>query len=148
MATVEELLQKQRDKRMDEAKIASKLDEDSDLAEEARQKFTILLPQTTRWSSLASRTAVLPFLSTSKNDVQVYPKLWIQGRGKGWRQPDAGWQAFIAELAKTTAIPSAANNNTKSVPQIFINQKYIGGADDLADIYLDKTLATMLGRDI
>ena len=57
-----------------------------------------------------------------------------------------GWQAFIADLARRTAIERAANNNTKSVPQIFINQKYVGGAEDLAEIYSDKSLADMLGR--
>jgi glutaredoxin 3 len=57
-----------------------------------------------------------------------------------------GWQAQIAELAKSKAVPEAANNNTMSVPQIFIKQVCIGGADDLADMYGDKRLATMLGR--
>lgn len=57
-----------------------------------------------------------------------------------------GWQAYIAELAKTRAIPCAGNNNTKSVPQIFVNKKYIGGAEDLAELYADKSLAEMLGR--
>jgi glutaredoxin-related protein len=33
-----------------------------------------------------------------------------------------------------------------SVPQIFIKQVYIGGADDLADMFGDERLATMLGR--
>ncbi|CAB9510200.1 Glutaredoxin-2 [Seminavis robusta] len=59
-----------------------------------------------------------------------------------------GWQAHISEIAKTMALECAKNNNTKSVPQIFINQKYIGGADDLADLYANKSLAEMLGREI
>jgi len=37
----------------------------------------------------------------------------------------------------------ATNNNTASVPQIFIKQKYIGGAEDLADMFTDDRLATM-----
>ena len=36
------------------------------------------------------------------------------------------------------------HNNTKSVPQIFIHQKYIGGADDLSDMYTNGTLFDML----
>ena len=57
-----------------------------------------------------------------------------------------GWQAYVAELAETKATPSVANNNKKSVPQIFINQKYIGGAEDLAELYTDRTLEKLLGR--
>jgi glutaredoxin 3 len=56
-----------------------------------------------------------------------------------------GWQAYISQLAKTKAIPSVVNNNnTMSVPQIFIYGKCIGGADDLADMYVNKTLLDML----
>lgn len=57
-----------------------------------------------------------------------------------------GWQVYISELAKTRSVPQAATNNTMTVPQIFIGKKYIGGADDLADLYTDGGLATMLGR--
>lgn len=59
-----------------------------------------------------------------------------------------GWQAYIAEYAKDKAIPCAANTDTRSVPQIFIHQQYIGGADDLADLYTSKELTKLLGRDI
>jgi glutaredoxin len=57
-----------------------------------------------------------------------------------------GWQARIAELAKSKTLPEAAKNNTMSVPQIFIEELYMGGSEDLADMYADKRLATMLGR--
>lgn len=59
-----------------------------------------------------------------------------------------GWQHMIARVATDHLTPETANNNTMSVPQIFINQSYIGGADDLADIYTDGRLAKLLGRPL
>jgi glutaredoxin 3 len=59
-----------------------------------------------------------------------------------------GWQACVAEIAKQKAVPETINNNTLSVPQIFINQKYIGGADDLSDMFCDERLSKMLGRPL
>ena len=82
-----------------------------------------------------------------------------------------GWQTQVAEIAKdqTYQLCTTTNNadktddgrkdeqqrqrqyhhcvqhnNTKSVPQIFIHQKYIGGADDLSDMYTNGTLFDML----
>jgi glutaredoxin 3 len=57
-----------------------------------------------------------------------------------------GWQAHVAQVAKASSTPETANNNTMSVPQIFIHQQYVGGAEDLADMYVDQRLATLLGR--
>jgi glutaredoxin-related protein len=61
-----------------------------------------------------------------------------------------GWQAQVADLAmipERQAFPeSVQGNNTKSVPQIFIHGKYVGGADDLTDLYTDGRLATLLNR--
>ena len=59
-----------------------------------------------------------------------------------------GWQTCVAEIAKEKAVIEAANNDTTSVPQIFIHQKYIGGADDLADMFGDHRLTQMLGRHL
>lgn len=59
-----------------------------------------------------------------------------------------GWQACVAEISKQRAVPEAATNNTMSVPQIFINQQYIGGADDISDMMRDERLSKMLGRPI
>lgn len=58
-----------------------------------------------------------------------------------------GWQHVVAEVSKDHLTPETANNNTMSVPQIFIQQQYIGGADDLADMYADGRLAKLLGRE-
>ena len=65
-----------------------------------------------------------------------------------------GWQTQVAEIAKTyitsddccddDASNNCQHNNTRSVPQIFINQQYIGGADDLTDLYTSGKLITML----
>ena len=69
-----------------------------------------------------------------------------------------GWQTQVAEIAKSyitkdncddddTDDANSNNcqyNNTRSVPQIFINQQYIGGADDLTDLYTSGKLITML----
>lgn len=57
-----------------------------------------------------------------------------------------GWQACVAEVAKSKATVETASNNTLSVPQIFISEHYIGGADDLADMFTDRRLSKMLGR--
>jgi glutaredoxin 3 len=59
-----------------------------------------------------------------------------------------GWQACISEIAKEKTVPETANNNTMSVPQIFINDRYIGGADDLADMFTDQRLSKMLGKPL
>lgn len=59
-----------------------------------------------------------------------------------------GWQSCVAGIAKEKAIAEAQTNNTMSVPQIFINQKYIGGADDLADMFGNERLSKMLGRPL
>ena len=59
-----------------------------------------------------------------------------------------GWQHMVAAVAKDHLTPDTANNNTMSVPQIFINKAYIGGADDLADMYTDGRLAKLLGRSL
>lgn len=59
-----------------------------------------------------------------------------------------GWQAEVARLAESRTIPEASNNNKMAVPQIFIQQKYVGGAEDLADMFADQRLATMLGRPL
>lgn len=58
------------------------------------------------------------------------------------------WQRNVSRIAKNLAIEEAADNNTVSVPQIFIEKQYIGGADDLADMFADNRLATMLGRPL
>ncbi|KAL3941907.1 MAG: hypothetical protein SGBAC_003799 [Bacillariaceae sp.] len=58
-----------------------------------------------------------------------------------------GWQQIVSQVAKEQLTAVTANNNTMSVPQIFINQSYIGGADDLADMYTDGRLAKLLGRE-
>ena len=58
------------------------------------------------------------------------------------------WQSQVAKLALTVAVPEAKNNNTSSVPQIFVKQQYIGGADDLAEMFTDERLAKMLGRPL
>jgi glutaredoxin-related protein len=42
----------------------------------------------------------------------------------------------------------AESNNPLSVPQIFVKQKYIGGADDLADMFVDDSLAKLIGRPL
>ena len=69
-----------------------------------------------------------------------------------------GWQTQVAEIAKSYITEDNCNdndtddannnncqyNNTRSVPQIFINQQYIGGADDLTDLYTSGKLITML----
>lgn len=58
------------------------------------------------------------------------------------------WQIQVAKLAKSRAIPESKGNNTNSVPQIFIQRKCIGGADDLADMFADNRLSRMLGRPL
>lgn len=57
-----------------------------------------------------------------------------------------GWQAQVAQVAKSVGAKEVANNNTMSVPKIFVNQIYVGGADDLADMFTDGRLSDMLGR--
>jgi glutaredoxin 3 len=59
-----------------------------------------------------------------------------------------GWQAQVATIAKSVATKDVAANNTTSVPQIFIKQIYVGGADDIADMFADGRLADMLGRPL
>jgi glutaredoxin 3 len=60
-----------------------------------------------------------------------------------------GWQAQVATVAKSSvAAKEVANNNTTSVPQIFVKQIYVGGADDLADMFTDGRLSDMLGRPL
>lgn len=61
-----------------------------------------------------------------------------------------GWQDYLSQLVKEQLIyaETLSNNNTKSVPQIFISQKYVGGADDLADIYKDGRLVDLLKQSI
>jgi glutaredoxin len=59
-----------------------------------------------------------------------------------------GWQACVSEIAKERTVPETANNNTMSVPQIFINERYVGGADDLADMFTDQRLSKMLGTPL
>lgn len=143
---VEELLQKQTHKRKDEEKVAAKVEEGSDLSDEERQKVHDLIDQNqvvvfSKSYCPYCRQAKMVFKSIDNPKLEYLVVEMDDGSHDGW-------QAYVAELAKTRAIPCAANNNTKSVPQIFINQKYIGGAEDLADIYVDKSLAEMLGRSI
>ena len=57
-----------------------------------------------------------------------------------------GWQDYLGKLALSFASTNsiATNNNPKSVPQIVIDQKWIGGADDMNHRYTDKSLFDLL----
>jgi len=144
--SVEALFQKGASKKKDHEKAIASVEDSSDLSEEERQKVQALIDQNqvvvfSKSYCPYCRQAKMTFNSISNPKLEYHVVEMDDGNHEGW-------QAYIAELAKTNAIESAASNNTKSVPQIFVNQKYIGGAEDLADMYVDKSLSEMLGRPI
>ena len=150
--SVEALFQKHANKKKDEGNIAANKEEDrSDLLknDEERQKIHDLIDQN---QVVVFSKSYCPYCRQAKmtfNSIDN-PKLVDNDSYKVVEMDDGnhdGWQSYIANYAKTRALPRAENNNTKSVPQIFINQKYIGGAEDLAEMYVDKSLAEMLGRE-
>ena len=63
-----------------------------------------------------------------------------------------GWQTQVSEIAKAyqncDTGGNCEHNNTRSVPQIFIHQQYVGGADDLTDLYTSGKIFTMLKTGI
>ncbi|CAJ1958910.1 unnamed protein product [Cylindrotheca closterium] len=90
-----------------------------------------------------------PYCTQAKMALKSIPNLeykTIEMNDGEDSQQYEGWQHMVAKVASEKVTPETANNNTMSVPQIFINQSYIGGADDLADMYTDGRLAKLLGR--
>ena len=76
-----------------------------------------------------------------------------------------GWQTQVSEVINQTYLNCdddddkdgngngknkrhCQHNNTKSVPQIFLHQLFIGGADDLADMYTNGSLFNLLKSNI
>lgn len=144
--SVEALFQKHANKKKAEGAVVTKVEESSDLNEQERQKIHDMIEQN---KVVVFSKSYCPYCRQAKmtfNSIDN-PKLEykVVEMDDGSHE---GWQAYIAEYAKTRALPCAENNNTKSVPQIFVNQKYIGGAEDLAELYVDKSLAEMLGRSL
>ena len=140
--SVESLFKKHADKKKKAGGEQENATDEPSIGESAKQEIQSLIDEN---QIVVFSKSYCPFCRQAKMTLKSIENLdW-----KGSERDDGnheGWQLYISELAKTRAIPSASDNNTKSVPQIFINKKYIGGADDLADLYTDKTLAEMIGR--
>jgi glutaredoxin 3 len=145
MTAVEDLLRKQSHKRTDETETREKdvqEAEDAPLSPHVQQEIDALIESN---EVVVFSKSYCPYCRQAKMALRSISGLDFVVVEMDDGQHD-GWQARIAELAKSKAVPEAARNNTMSVPQIFIKQLYIGGAEDLADMYVDKRLATMLGR--
>jgi glutaredoxin 3 len=144
MTAVEDLLKKQSAKRHSETKIL--VDEN----ENALQVGAAQVEQDVK-AIIESNCIVVfsksycPYCRQAKMVLRSIPNLEFAIVEMDDGQHD-GWQVSMAQLAKSKAVPEVTNNNTMSVPQIFIHQKCVGGADDLADMYADQRLATLLGR--
>jgi glutaredoxin 3 len=138
MTAAEDLLKKQAQKHQEEAKISVHVADS-----------TIVQQQVD--AVIASNTIVVfsksycPYCRQAKMALRSIPNLdfCVIEMDDGAHD---GWQVHVAQVAKASSTPETANNNTMSVPQIFIHQQYVGGAEDLADMYVDQRLATLLGR--
>ena len=89
-----------------------------------------------------------PYCTQAKMALKSIPDLEFKTIEMNDDSQYEGWQHMVSQVANEKVTPETANNNTMSVPQIFINQSYIGGADDLADMYTDGRLVKLLGRPL
>jgi glutaredoxin 3 len=145
MTAVEDLLKKQSHKKTEEAETREKdvqQAEDAPLSPQVQQEIDDMIESN---EVVVFSKSYCPYCRQAKMALRSISGLDFAVVEMDDGQHE-GWQARIAELAKSKSLPEAASNNTMSVPQIFIKQAYIGGAEDLADMYADKRLATMLGR--
>jgi glutaredoxin 3 len=144
MTAVEDLLKKQTEKHQEKAQI---------LVQENAVGIDSTTVQQQVHSVIASNAIVVfsksycPYCRQAKMALRSIPNLYFCVVEMDDGSHD-GWQALVAQVAKSKATPEAANNNTMSVPQIFIHQHYVGGAEDLSDMYVDRRLATLLGRSL
>ena len=144
---MEALFAKKHPKRPSEAKIASDLEEQADESPasiDCVKEIQSLIDSNT--IMVFSKT-YCPFCRQAKMALRSVPNLEFHVVEMDDGSHD-GWQGNVSKIAKSLAAQEAANNNTASVPQIFIKQQYIGGAEDLADMFADGRLAKMLGRPL
>jgi glutaredoxin 3 len=147
MTAVEELLKKQAQKHKEEADVLTEAQsgvEDSVALSQIQEGVKAMIESN---SIVVFSKSYCPFCRQAKMALRSIPDLEFAVIEMDDGQHD-GWQAQVAQLAESKAIPEAANNKKMAVPQIFINQKYVGGAEDLADMFVDQRLATMLGRSL
>lgn len=146
-----ELLANQTRKRESDAKRTSRIQEEAgdDSNEDVASK---ILPEI--HSLIDSNDIVVfsksycPYCRQAKMALRSVPNLEFQvveiDDGK-----HEGWQEQVAKVAKSVTVnKEVATNNTTSVPQIFVKQIYVGGSDDLADMFTDGRLSDMLGRPL
>jgi glutaredoxin 3 len=146
MPGIEELLKKQAEKKKaKKAEAIEKIDE-AEASPESKSEIASLIESN---KIIMFTKSYCPFCRQAKMALGSIPNLEykvidldVDG------DHHEGWQRHIAEIGKAKAVPEAANNNPLTVPQIFIDQNFMGGADDLADMMADGRLATMLGRKL
>lgn len=146
MSEVENLFAKHANKRKSEQQVLADSVSEEVTADGAKVKQDILSEVEDNQILVFSKS-YCPFCRQAKMALRSVPNLEFKvielddGAHKGW-------QGEIAKVAKTKAVKEAEHNNTMSVPQIFIKRQYVGGAEDLADMFTDNRLSEMLGRKL